>query len=142
MVALKSECGDLAEIDGVPIVVEGVELGEKVIVRLAARRNDRTDALDAVFDAALEAWAKVAVEHTSKGERPPRPPVQPGVVVFGELGVGLADDVGTAYRRVGGQVAGTGTEWDAIWRFEPAPPSAARKLRIAATNGSFCEFAL
>ena len=66
----------------------------------------------------------------TRGERPPDPPEQPGAML-GELGLRLSDDVETCYRRRRAQAAGTGTEWEAIWWFTPAPPPSARRLHIA-----------
>jgi hypothetical protein len=125
------EFGDLIVLDGVAVFVRAVEIGEQIAVRLCARRNARTDALDAAYDAAFEAWASVAVDSKAKGLRPPDPPRQPGAVL-GELSVQIFDDVDTAYRWVGTEAAGTGTEWDAAWRFEPLPPPLARLLRVVA----------
>jgi hypothetical protein len=43
----------------------------------------------------------------------------------------LRDDVDTTYRWQSSQAGGTGTEWDAVWRFAPRAPPEARELTVA-----------
>ncbi len=107
-----------------------VDVGAEVVVHVDARRNAHTDALDAGFMAAIAEWAAVASELRSRGERPPNPPAQPGELLA-TMTLSLTDDVGTTYRWNGSQAAGTGTEWNAIWRFVPAPPPDATQLWVA-----------
>ena len=62
------------------------------------------------------------------------PPPMPAVPVFEQISTQISDELGTEYRQVGGQVAGDGTEWDAIWTFQPEPPEDARELTIQFTS--------
>lgn len=121
---------DLGVIDGVVIVLCRVEIDAEVAVCIAARPNARTATRDAAHRAAFESWAAEALTFNSRCERPPNPPAQPGEILTA-IALSITDDVGTSYRSRSRQAAGTGTEWDAIWRFGPVPPPAATRLWVA-----------
>ena len=127
---------ELGEVDGIEIVLSAVQLDtDGVVVHLHAPRNARRDALDARHEAAVEDWEPVAAAAGRRGDRPPNPPAQPGALL-NTIALCLQDDVGTRYRRRGSQAAGTGTEWDAVWRFDPAPPARATQLTVAIDGAS------
>jgi hypothetical protein len=139
MRVLEPPVADLVDIDGIMVIVRCVEIADTVTVRLTARRNHATDALDAEYLAA--AWAETAIEHRRRGADPPVPPRQPGQPLA-ELNLTIADDAGTPYRCLGKEAGGTGTEWDATWRFAPSPPQDAREIRVVASDGDSTERAL
>jgi hypothetical protein len=127
---------DLGEVEGIEIVLSAVEIAaDGVVVSLRARQNARTDELDAVYQAALGEWEPMAVAAGHRGERPLAPPAQPGALL-NAIALGLKDDLGTPYRRRSSQAAGTGTEWDAVWRFDPTPPTRATRLVVAIDGAS------
>lgn len=120
----------LGEVGGVPVVLEAVVLrASGVLIFLAARRNLVTAELDANYRSAFEAWAENARLVRERGGDPPHPPDQPGAMLA-KLGLVVRDDIGTSYRWAGTSSAGTGTEWEATWRFQPAVPRQARLLTI------------
>lgn len=128
----------LGEVDGIEIVLRGVEFtADGVVVHLFARQDALTHELDAAYRTAFEAWAKEAIAARRRGERPPDAPAQPGAML-NEISLRLQDDAGTSYWWRSSQAAGTGTEWDAVWRFEPEPPPEATQLSVAldAASGS------
>jgi hypothetical protein len=122
---------DLGEADGIEIVLRAVELTPGgVDVHLYARRSALTDALDEAYRIAFEAWETPAIAAARRGEPPPDPPTQPGTML-NAIDLRLHDDADTSYRRLGSQAAGTGTEWDAVWRFGPRPPRGATRLTVS-----------
>ena len=121
----------LGSVDGIEVVLRGVQCGsDGVVIHLYGRPSERTDRLDAEYRVAFEEWAGLAVAAKERGERPPPPPPQPGELLNG-LGLTVRDDVDTTYRWHSTQAAGSGTEWDAVWRFAPGPPPEARDLTVA-----------
>jgi hypothetical protein len=121
----------LGSVDGIQVVLRGVQrTSDGVVVQLYGRPSERTDRLDADYRAAFEEWARLAVAAKERGERPPAPPPQPGELLNG-IGLTLRDDVNTPYRRHSRQAGGSGTEWDAVWRFAPGPPPEATDLTVA-----------
>jgi hypothetical protein len=121
---------ELGEVAGIEIVLRRVELtADTVVIHLRARQGALTAALDAAHRTAMEAWEHEMLAARSRGERPPDPPAQPGAVL-NAIALRLRDDAKTSYRRLGSQAAGTGTEWDAIWRFGPQPPPGATRLSV------------
>lgn len=74
-------------------------------------------------------------------------PVMPGQIVLGPVGAVISDDVGTTYRMSAGQVAGSGSEWEATWVYLPEPPKTARILTLEFTlddepTGKTCQIQL
>jgi hypothetical protein len=121
---------DLGEVAGVEIVLCRVQLtADAVVLHLRGRRSAVTDALDTAYRIAFAAWEPEALAAARRGERPPDPPPQPGTVLS-TIALRLHDDARTSYRILGSQAAGTGTEWDAIWRFGPQPPPEATRLSV------------
>jgi hypothetical protein len=121
----------LGRFDGIEVVLRDVQCSfDGVVIRLYGRPSELTDRLDADYRAAFEEWAGLAIAAKQRGERPPDPPPQPGELLS-RLGLTLRDDVDTTYRWHSTQAAGSGTEWDAVWRFAPGPPPGARELTVA-----------
>jgi hypothetical protein len=121
----------LGSVDGIEVVLRDIQCSsEGVVIRLYGRPSELTHRLDADHRAAFEEWAGLAVAAQERGERPPDPPPQPGELLS-RLGLTLRDDVDTTYRWYSTQAAGSGTEWDAAWRFAPGPPPGARELTVA-----------
>jgi hypothetical protein len=117
----------LGSVDGIEVVLRGVQCGsDGVVIHLYGRPSKRTDRLDAEYRVAFEEWAGLAVAAKERDERPPAPPPQPGELLNG-LALTLRDDVDTTYRWHSTQAAGSGTEWDAVWRFAPGPPPESRR---------------
>jgi hypothetical protein len=121
---------ELGEVAGIEIVLCRVQFtGDSVAIHLRGRQSAVTDALDAAYRIAFAAWEHEALAAKRRGERPPDPPAQPGEVLSA-IALRLRDDARTSYRLLGSQAAGTGTEWDAIWRFGPQPPPGATRLSV------------
>jgi hypothetical protein len=121
---------ELGEVAGIEIVLCGVELTvDTVVIHLRARQSAVTEALDAAHRTALLAWEHELGAAERRGERPPDPPAQPGSVL-NAIALRLQDDAKTSYRWLGSQAGGTGSEWDAIWRFGPQPPPEATRLSV------------
>jgi hypothetical protein len=121
----------LGTVEGIEIVLRELRCTEDgVTVDLYGRANTITEQLDAAYRAAWEEWEPVVIDAKKRGVRPPDPPAQPGARL-NAIRMWLTDDVGTAYRWHGSQAAGTGTEWDALRRFAPAPPPQATSLTVA-----------
>ena len=112
---------------------------------LTGVRGQETMSRDNQFQRDLEEWA---ARRKTEGPDSVAPlSKMPGVVVFERITTQITDDVGTEYRWAGGRVAGGGTEWDATWFFQPAPPLGARTLRFefsvdGEATGKHCEVSL
>lgn len=120
----------IGEHQGVPIRLEAVVLRRSgVLVFLAACRNHITDQLDAAYRDAFAEWAEQVKAARERGEEPPRPPDEPGGLM--QMRLAIQDDTGTAYQWAGSLSGGSGTEWEAIRRFQPAVPTVARTLTVA-----------
>jgi hypothetical protein len=121
----------LGTVDGIEIVLRALRCtDERVTVDVYGRANALTEELDAAYRAAWDEWEPVAIDAKRRGVRPPDPPTQPGTRL-NDIRMWVSDDAGTAYRWQGSQAAGTGTEWDALRRFAPAPPPEATSLTVA-----------
>ncbi|MCC9196421.1 hypothetical protein QNO08_10635 [Arthrobacter sp. zg-Y820] len=124
----------------------GVSAGEPGIhVHLSGVRGKETMSRDGRFNRGLEEWWKR--REAAGSDRSENPPPMPGVAVFEGITTVVSDDIGTEYRRSGGQTAGSGMEWDALWVYTPAPPAEARTLRLEFSvggelTGKYCEFSL
>lgn len=131
----------IANSDGINVRFAGMDLkralgyvGEKagehsVHLHLNGIRGAETQLRDAQFLRNLQEWFDRDKDLEVVG-REEHPPQMPSIAVFDQIGIQLTDDVGTEYRRTGGKVAGSGTEWDALWVYAPAPPPNAQTLRI------------
>jgi hypothetical protein len=121
----------LGTVDGIEIVLRALRCtDEGVTVDLYGRANPTTEQLDAAYRAAWDEWEPVAIDAKKRGVSAPDPPTQPGTRL-NAVRMWVSDDVGTAYQWHGSQAAGTGTEWDALRHFAPAPPPEATLLTIA-----------
>jgi hypothetical protein len=159
MVALTHAPHDLVvgTSDGIDVRFAGVEFADApsyvgldagkpgVHVLLSGVRGEETMSRDVRFEREREEWWKR--RKTAGADQSENPPPMPGVPVFEKLNAVLTDDVGTEYRRSGGQAAGGGTEWEARWVYTPAPPAEARALRLEFSVdgepiGKYCELSL
>lgn len=122
----------LGEVDGITIVIMRVELWpSRLMLRLEALQNQRTDALDAAFDTEWKAWESRWVHNRAAAEADDvPPPEQPSVSRFSGLLLSVADDVGTRYHTIG-RATGGPHPWRSEWRLEPGAPASARVLIIA-----------
>lgn len=112
----------VGEVDGVRAQLVQVAVANHVEVALDAEQGPARQAALANYVACFEEWAQ-------RGDRegwPPRCPAER----FAVLRPHVSDDIGTPYRFASGQAGGTGTEWEATWRFLPAPPVEARLLTL------------
>lgn len=120
-----------AEVDGIPLVFGGLlATATGVFIHMYCAPNEATEALDADYRAAFEAWKAEAAAARDREERPPDAPWQPGTMLH-KLPLILNDDLGTQYRKIRSQSAGSGTEWEVNWRFTPAVPKNAQYLTVA-----------
>jgi hypothetical protein len=112
----------LGEVKGVTVVL-GALLSTRtgVVIYLYGLPNESTRAWDAEYDAALQEWISDLQAARERGESsPPRdPPTQPGTILTHGMRLKLTDDLGTRYECAGYGAGGTGTEWEATWRFKP-----------------------
>lgn len=117
-------------VDGVDVRFVGVEISDRgLTVEFQGVPSDETHRRDELYERRLDSWARRRKEHgllTGKNELPQ----MPGVDVLSRVSALVSDDAGTEYAVEQGQVAGTGTEWDASWLFVPAPPGTATRLRL------------
>ncbi len=124
----------------------GIGAGEPGIqLYLNGVRGQETMDRDSQFQQDLQEWAER--RKTAGPDSNENLSKMPGVVVFERITTQVTDDLGTEYRRAGGQVAGGGTEWDATWFYLPAPPLNARSLRFdfsvdGQSTGKHCEVSL
>ena len=115
---------------------EKLSLQEKFSTALYIRPSSDPFAAAAVQDAEqtaeLERWAR----------DPHRTdlPELPGAML-GQLDIVVTDDVGTRYEPRSSSAGGNGTEWRALWKFEPGVPATARRLAVA-IGGDSLELAL
>jgi hypothetical protein len=120
----------LADVDGLTVVLLYVELWSgEVVLRLAGVPNEQTTELDAAFGRELQDRAAAAHRAEASGAAAPPPPAPHERLL--RMGLSLADDLGTAYRALGGSAGGTGTEWRAQHQLAPGVPATARRLVVA-----------
>lgn len=146
MMTIISAPGDLivATKDGVDVRFAGVEsiadapfsatewLGKQGIrLHLEGIRSPETQRRDEHHVKEISQWANL--RERDGAEAAGDAPAMPGQLVLGPVGADISDDLGTIYRWSAGQVAGSGTDWDATWVYLPEPPAAARFLRIEFT---------
>lgn len=131
----------VGKVDGIDIRFVGVEFnvdfpscpghpqgGRGARIKIDGIRGEETFRRDQQFLQAFEEWG-----NKRRGPNPElagEPPTMPAIPVLERIQVTLTDDVGTLYRRVAGQVAGTSTEWDAAWTYAPTPPDTADTLTV------------
>jgi hypothetical protein len=128
LIAVHAPAARIAEVDGLELMLLSVEMWTaSVIIHLAATETPLTDRLTAEQKAELERWAR----------DPHRTdlPEMPGALL-GRLELTVADDVGTRYQPSSSHAGGNGTEWRALWRFEPGVPEAATRLTVAIGDDS------
>lgn len=127
---------EIAEIDGITVVLGALlAIRTGVVLYCYALENDRTRALDSIHAAEYEAWGSEWEAARARGETEPpsHPPPWPGTRVLTEdLRLQLRDDVRTEYAWAGDQSGGTGTAWQATWRFKPGIPGSARSATVLA----------
>ncbi|MFK0008943.1 hypothetical protein ACIQTZ_18030 [Paenarthrobacter sp. NPDC090520] len=148
----------IANSDGIDVRFAGINLdrapgyvGERageqsVHLHLNGIRGTETQLRDSQFLRDLQDWSERDKDLEVVGQEQ-YPPQMPSIAVFDQIGIELTDDVGTEYRRVGGKMAGSGTEWDVLWIYTPAPPPNARTLQIGfdvdgQTTGKHCILSL
>lgn len=152
--------GDLiiATSDGIDVRFAGINLGVRVPhhalnlegtrgvqVKLEGVRGFQTQQRDQQHESAILAWAERLKAH-GRGNAGPAP-TMPAVPVLDRVRSLVTDDVGTDYKLAAGQVAGSGTDWDASWIYSPEPPDAARILTLRFTldgspTGKECKVSL
>ena len=117
----------LTRVAGTEVALRSISTrGDALTVHLVAKATPAHDHLLADYEARFHAWG--AVGH---GE----PPEQPAVSLFSRLAVRLTDDAQTAYTLDQRAIGGSGREWQADWRFRPAPPPSARTVFVEVTGG-------
>ncbi len=122
----------IGKIDGIAIVIEAAVLGRSgVLVALTAKRSATTGELQAGWQQEFAQWIDDSRAAREDGNEPPAPPPERGVALYRNVALVLCDDVDTPYRWVGTSMGGSGSEWEALWRFKPAVPAAARTLTVA-----------
>jgi hypothetical protein len=143
--------------DGIDVRFAGVELKDApryvgisagqpgIHVYLSGVRGDETMSRDVRLERERQEWLERC--EAAGSDQAGNPPPMPGIAVLERLTAVVSDDVGTKYRRAGGQAAGSGTEWDARWIYTPAPPAKARALRFEFSvdgepTGKYCELNL
>jgi len=148
----------IANSDGINVRFAGINLdrapgyvgeraGEQSLhLHLNGIRGTETQLRDSQFLRDLQDWSERDKDLEVFGQEV-HPPQMPGIAVFDQIGIQLTDDVGTGYRRTGGKMAGSGTEWDALWIYTPAPPPNAQTLQIefvvvGQTTGKHCILSL
>jgi len=133
--AVLAPARDLADVDGITVVLVSVELWTiGVVLRFAGLPTGLTDELEADFQDKLEDWAVRAKEARETGAPLPEFSREPGARLLG-LPLSVSDDVGTQYRALGRSAGGTGVAWRSEWRFEPGVPREATRL-IVTIDGS------
>jgi hypothetical protein len=121
----------LGQVNGITVVLASVERGTTSVgLNLCCPSNEVTRGMDARHEADFEAWVSERTATRDGGERGPDPPKQPGAFL-NDLPLALADDVGTVYAAPRKRAAGSGTEWEGKWTFEPASPPEARSLTVS-----------
>lgn len=123
----------LGDVKGVTVVLGALlSTSAGVVIYFYGLQDEITAAYDAEHAVVWQEWlseleaAKSRVDTTS-----PRPPTEPGTLLMNDMRVRVIDDVGTDYKWVGTSAGGTGTEWDASWKFKPGIAGGARSATIA-----------
>jgi hypothetical protein len=108
--------------------------GDRVVVRMVGALNEAIRADLAGHEARMQDWRER--RQAGSDEWPPK---LPGELIFQELKVRLADDVGTTFKWSSGSSGGSGTEMLCEWSFEPGMPSAASTLTVTVTSADGSE---
>ena len=118
----------IATVDGVDVVLTGVQLTpEHLEVGWHGVPNAATQDLDQGWDTAMGTWThQVEAEGREAAGTPPRMPGN----LLARVQAFVVDDLGTEYVARTGHAAGSDSPWDSRWRYTPAPPAAARMLRL------------
>jgi hypothetical protein len=113
----------VGDVDGAQVVLVQVSVANHIEVMFDAQGGPARQAVLADYRDRFEQWA------ARPDQRNVSPPDFPGERIS-VLRPQVSDDLGTTYRAVSGQAGGSGTEWEATWRYLPIPPSDARLLRL------------
>ena len=107
--------------------------GNRVVVRMVGAVNDAIRAELAAHEPRMPHWNERC--RAGSDEWPPK---VPGELIFQELKVRIADDLGTAYEWSSGSSGGSGTEMLCEWRFSPgmAPGAATLTVTVTSADGS------
>ncbi|SDG24862.1 hypothetical protein [Klenkia brasiliensis] len=120
---------------GAFVVLVAVEVADDVVLTLSATGPAADDARARSLEE-HDAWARRVRAALDAGRRdtmepPPRRPADD----LSDLGVELTDDVGTTYGWVRGVAGHEDDAWRYVLELRPAPPAAARALRIRVGDG-------
>ena len=108
--------------------------GNRVVVRMVGAVDDAIRAELAAHEARTQDWNER--RRAGSDEWPPK---TSGELIFQELTVRIADDVGTTFDWSSGSSGGSGTEMLCEWRFEPGMPPAASTLTVTVTSADGSE---
>src|SRR5690242_15034455 len=105
---VRAAVGRLGSRGGVAVLLLSVENWSRyVVIHTAAEEGGAAEDAVAAHQRDVGTWAR---ERESTG-RSSEPPVEPGVALAESIGLGLQDDVGTAYRVTRESAGGSGFEW-------------------------------
>lgn len=120
----------LVDADGITVILTVVEVWtRRVVVHLGGLSSPKGDDLDDEFKAAFARWAELTKAERAAGREPTPPPRQPATRLM-SLPMSLSDDVGTDDRSNGRSAAGSDTEWESRWTFNPGVPEEATRLTV------------
>ncbi|WP_411732868.1 hypothetical protein [Paeniglutamicibacter sp.] len=115
----------------VPVATAGWLGTHGIRLHLEGVRSPETQRRDEHYVAEMSQWANL--RERDGAETAGDSPAMPGQLVLGPVRANISDDIGTTYRCDVGQVAGSGTDWEATWVYLPEPPDTARFLHIEFT---------
>lgn len=110
-------------VDGVAAELVGVDVDNFVHVLVTAAPSEERERLTRAHTDATGQWA--AATKDDRGDFPTEPAER-----LLRVTVRLHDSQGTAYLLDRAHCGGTGTEWDAGWRFHPRPPQMVSELEL------------
>lgn len=126
----------LVDFNGVTLVLGSVELWTRSVrLRIAGLNNATSDRLDEQHRQALAGWAMKVHDAHARSRVPDDLPREPGARLL-DMGLALADDLGTDYRSTTSTAGGTGSEWRLETAFEPGMPAGARELTLTVSDSS------
>ena len=135
----------IESIADVPIV-SGETLGRAGLrIYFQGIRNHETWQRDVRYEEQLVQWADL--RNRDGAGAAGDAPSMPGQLVLGPVGAVISDDVGTTYRSIAGQVAGSATGWESTWVYLPERPKTAQILTLEFTlddepTGKTCQVRL